>query len=51
MGRYGVKEQNAESRCLQKDFAERMEISVVNTYFKKRGSTGRPIRVEEDLHR
>ena len=35
MGRYGDKARNAEGQMLV-DFATRMEMAVVNTYFKKR---------------
>ena len=35
MGRYGVKERNVE-RQMVVDFAKRMEMAVVNMYFKKR---------------
>ena len=35
MGRYGDKARNAE-RQMVVDFATRMEMAVVNTYFKKR---------------
>ena len=35
MGRYGVKERNAEGQMIV-DFAKRMDMTVVNTYFKKR---------------
>lgn len=35
MGRYGVKERNVEGQMVV-DFAKRMEMAVVNTYFKKR---------------
>ncbi|XP_051778751.1 craniofacial development protein 2-like [Erpetoichthys calabaricus] len=35
MGRYGVKERNEEGQRMV-DFAKRMDMAVVNTYFKKR---------------
>ncbi|XP_051790361.1 craniofacial development protein 2-like [Erpetoichthys calabaricus] len=35
MGRYGVKERNEEGQRIV-DFAKRMDMAVVNTYFKKR---------------
>ena len=35
MGRYGDKARNAEGQMVV-DFATRMEMAVVNTYFKKR---------------
>ena len=35
MGRYGDKARNAEGQIVV-DFATRMEMVVVNTYFKKR---------------
>ncbi|KAI5628036.1 hypothetical protein C0J50_8274 [Silurus asotus] len=35
MGRYGFKERNVEGQILV-DFAKRMEMGVVNTYFKKK---------------
>ena len=35
MGRYGDKARNAEGQMLV-DFATRMEMAVMNTYFKKR---------------
>ena len=35
MGRYGVKERNAEGQMIV-DFAKRMDMAVVNTYFRKR---------------
>uniref|UniRef100_A0A3P9J4A1 Endonuclease/exonuclease/phosphatase domain-containing protein n=1 Tax=Oryzias latipes TaxID=8090 RepID=A0A3P9J4A1_ORYLA len=35
MGRFGVKERNLEGQMVV-DFAKRMEMAVVNTYFKKR---------------
>ncbi|KAF7693224.1 hypothetical protein HF521_008540 [Silurus meridionalis] len=35
MGRYGFKERNVEGQMVV-DFAKRMEIAVVNTYFKKK---------------
>ncbi|XP_051775811.1 craniofacial development protein 2-like [Erpetoichthys calabaricus] len=35
MGRYGVKEKNEEGQRIV-DFAKRMDMAVVNTYFKKR---------------
>ncbi|KAI5086660.1 hypothetical protein C0J45_23939, partial [Silurus meridionalis] len=35
MGRYGFKERNVEGQMLV-DFAKRMEMAVVNTYFKKK---------------
>ena len=35
MGRYGDKARNAEGQMVV-DFATRLEIAVVNTYFKKR---------------
>ncbi|KAI5630223.1 hypothetical protein C0J50_10298 [Silurus asotus] len=35
MGRYGLKERNVEGQMLV-DFAKRMEMAVVNTYFKKK---------------
>ncbi|KAF7690283.1 hypothetical protein C0J45_19462 [Silurus meridionalis] len=34
MGRYGFRERNVEGQMV--DFAERMEMAVVNTYFKKK---------------
>ena len=34
MGAYGVGERNAEGQMVI-DFAKRMEMAVVNTYFKK----------------
>ena len=34
MGRYGIKERNGEGQMVV-DFAKRMELAVVNTYFKK----------------
>ncbi|KAF7692744.1 hypothetical protein HF521_010354, partial [Silurus meridionalis] len=34
MGRYGLKERNVEGQMVV-DFAKRMEMAVVNTYFKK----------------
>lgn len=34
-GRYGVKERNVDEQSVV-DFAKRMEMAVVNTYFKKR---------------
>ncbi|KAF7709294.1 hypothetical protein C0J45_2564 [Silurus meridionalis] len=35
MGRYGLKERNVEGQMVV-DFAKRMEMAVVNTYFKKK---------------
>ncbi|KAI5628052.1 hypothetical protein C0J50_8290 [Silurus asotus] len=35
MGRYGIKERNVEGQMVV-DFAERMEMAVVNTYFMKK---------------
>ncbi|KAI5611134.1 hypothetical protein C0J50_4922, partial [Silurus asotus] len=35
MGRYGFKEKNVEGRIVV-DFAKRMKMAVVNTYFKKK---------------
>ncbi|KAI5092868.1 hypothetical protein C0J45_17259 [Silurus meridionalis] len=35
MGRYGLKERNVEGQMVA-DFAKRMEMAVVNTYFKKK---------------
>ncbi|KAF7691802.1 hypothetical protein HF521_010769 [Silurus meridionalis] len=35
MGRYGFKERNVEGQMVE-DFAKRMEMAVVNTYFKKK---------------
>ncbi|KAI5619407.1 hypothetical protein C0J50_21027 [Silurus asotus] len=35
MGRYGLKERNVEGQVVV-DFAKRMEMAVVNTYFKKK---------------
>ena len=35
MGRYGDKARNAEGQMVV-DFATRMEMAVLNTYFKKR---------------
>ena len=41
MGRYGDKARNAEGHnYIVVDFATRMEMAVVNTYFKKRGTQG-----------
>lgn len=34
-GRYGVKEGNVDEQSVV-EFAKRMEMAVVNTYFKKR---------------
>ncbi|KAI5625660.1 hypothetical protein C0J50_14874 [Silurus asotus] len=34
MGRYGIKERNVEKQMVV-DFAKKMEMAVVNTYFKK----------------
>ncbi|KAI5108301.1 hypothetical protein C0J45_1895 [Silurus meridionalis] len=34
MGRYGFKERNVEGQMVE-DFAKRMEMAVVNSYFKK----------------
>lgn len=34
-GRYGVKERNTEGQIIV-DFAQRMEMAVVKTFFKKR---------------
>lgn len=39
LGRYGVKDRNAEVKMIV-DFAKSMEMSVVNTYFKKRVEHG-----------
>ena len=46
MGRYGDKARNAEGQMVV-DFATRMEMAVVDTYFKKGGykSGGRSIQV------
>ncbi|KAK3547493.1 hypothetical protein QTP86_021195 [Hemibagrus guttatus] len=35
MGKFGVKERNLEGQMVV-DFAERMDMAVVNTYFQKR---------------
>ncbi|KAK2846462.1 hypothetical protein Q5P01_009461 [Channa striata] len=35
MGRFGVKDRNPEGQMVV-DFAKRMEMAVVNTYFQKR---------------
>ncbi|KAI5085613.1 hypothetical protein C0J45_23671 [Silurus meridionalis] len=35
MGKYGLKERNVEGQMVE-DFAKRMEMAVVNTYFKKK---------------
>ncbi|KAI5099282.1 hypothetical protein C0J45_11421 [Silurus meridionalis] len=35
MGRYGLKERNVEGKMVE-DFAKRMEMEVVKTYFKKK---------------
>ncbi|KAI5105022.1 hypothetical protein C0J45_4694 [Silurus meridionalis] len=35
MGGYGLKERNVEGQMVV-DFAKRMEMAVVNTYFKKK---------------
>ncbi|KAF7689965.1 hypothetical protein HF521_011769 [Silurus meridionalis] len=50
MGRYGFKERNVEGQMVV-DFAKRMEMAVVNTYFKRRRIIGWRIRVEEGAHR
>ena len=39
MGRYGDKARNAEGQMVV-DLATRMEMAVVNTYFKKREGNG-----------
>ena len=39
MGRFGDKARNAKGQMVV-DFATRMEMAVLNTYFKKRESTG-----------
>ncbi|KAF7694174.1 hypothetical protein HF521_007927 [Silurus meridionalis] len=50
MGRYGLKERNVEGQMVV-DFAKRMEMAVVNTYFKKKEDHRVTIRVEEGAHR
>ncbi|MDM5112198.1 hypothetical protein, partial [Aeromonas caviae] len=57
LGRYGVKERNAKVQMVV-DFAKRMEMAVVNTYFKKREehrvtykSGGRCTQVDYILYR
>ncbi|KAF7694026.1 hypothetical protein HF521_007779 [Silurus meridionalis] len=50
MGRYGFKERNVEGQMVV-DFAKRMEMAVVNTYFKKKEDHRVTIRVEEGAHR
>lgn len=37
-GRYGVKERNTEGQIIA-DFAKRMEMAVVKTFFKEEGGT------------
>ena len=50
MGRYGDKARNAEGQMVV-DFATRMEMAVVNTYFKKREEHRGRIRVEEGVRK
>ncbi|KAK3569551.1 hypothetical protein QTP86_034820 [Hemibagrus guttatus] len=49
MGKFGVKERNLEVQMLV-DFAKRMDMAVVNTYFQKR-EEHRLTRVEVGAHR
>ena len=44
MGRYGLRERNEEGQGIM-DFAKRMGMAVLNTYFKKK-EEHRPTRVE-----
>ena len=39
MGRYGVNKRNVEGQMVV-DFSKRIEMAVVNTYFKKKEETG-----------
>ncbi|KAK3542667.1 hypothetical protein QTP86_032413 [Hemibagrus guttatus] len=49
MGKFGVKERNLEGQMVV-DFAKRMDMGVVNTYFQKR-EEHRVTRVEVGAHR